>query len=98
MGFTTPVDHKVKMIEREKIEEYYDLARNLKSLWIMKVTVITITVDALGTVPTCLENKLTELKTRGRIEASQNSALIRSEKILNRVLETRRHLLLLRLQ
>ncbi len=50
MDFAAPVDHNVKLKESEKKDKYQDLARKLKKLWNMKVTVGTIVIDALGTV------------------------------------------------
>ena len=41
----------MKTKESEKRDEYLDLARELKKLWNMKVTVIPVVVDALGTIP-----------------------------------------------
>ena len=43
-------DHRVKLKESEKRDKYLDLARGLKKLWNMKVTVIPIVTCALGTV------------------------------------------------
>ena len=58
----------------------------------MKVTVIRILVGALGMVPKGLEGRLEELEIR-RIETIQTTALLKSAKILRRVLETREDLL-----
>ena len=51
MDFAIPVDHRVKIKENKSRDKYLDLARELKKLWNMKVTVVPIVVDALGTVP-----------------------------------------------
>ncbi len=53
------------MKESEKKDKYLDLARELKKLRNMKVTVIPIAVGALGTVPKFTEKILEELETRG---------------------------------
>ena len=50
-GFTVLEDHKRKIKESEKLDKYLDLARKMKKLWNMKVTVISIVVGALGTFP-----------------------------------------------
>ena len=60
-----PADHKGKIKESVMIKKYLDLARELKKLWNMKVTVIPIVVDALGTTPKSLERRLEELEIRG---------------------------------
>ena len=56
------------MKESEKKDKFLDLAGEMKKLWNMKVTVIPIVVDMLGTVPKSLENRLEELEIRERIE------------------------------
>ena len=85
-------DHRVKMRESEKVNRYLDLARELKKLWNMRVTVIPIVIGALGMVPKCSEERLDELKFRGRIETIKTTALLRSAKILRKVMGTCCHL------
>ena len=60
-------------------DKYLDLARGLKKLWYLRVTVIPIVVGALGTVPKTWERKLYELESNERIERIQNGALLRPE-------------------
>ena len=40
MVFAVSADHRIKPKESEKIDKYLDLARELKKLWNMKVTII----------------------------------------------------------
>ena len=56
--------------------------------WNMKVTVILIIIDALETVFKGLERKLEELEIGGQTESIQTAVLLRSARILRRVLET----------
>ena len=56
--FAIPVDHRVKIKES-------DLARELKKLWNMKVTVIPIVVSALGMVPKVLKRDLSNWRSEG---------------------------------
>ena len=49
VDFAVPVDHRVKLKECEKKDKYLDLARELKNLWNMKMTIIPILIGALGT-------------------------------------------------
>ena len=65
-----------------------DLARELKKLWNMKVTVIIIMSGALGTVTKGLVHGLEDLEIRGRVETIQTTALLRLARILSRILET----------
>ena len=50
VNFAVPADHRVTLKEIEKRSKYLDLARQLKKLRNMKVTVIPIEIGALGTV------------------------------------------------
>ena len=62
------------------------------------MTVIPIVISVLETVSEGLERRLGELEIEGQIDANQSKALLRSIKILRRVLETLGDLLLLRRQ
>ena len=49
VNVTVPADHRVKIIkESKKRNKYQDLARELKKLWNIKLTVIPIVVGARG--------------------------------------------------
>ena len=50
VDFAVSADHRVKLKECEKKDKYLDLARELKKLWNMKVTIIPIIIGAFGTV------------------------------------------------
>ena len=50
VDFAVPADHGIKLKESEKKDKYLDLARELKKLWNMKVTIILIVIGAFGTV------------------------------------------------
>ena len=97
-----PVDHRVKLKENEKRDKYVDLTRELKQLRNMKVTVILAVIGALGTVTKGLVQRLVQgmedLEIRGRVETIQTTALLRTTRILRRVLETWGDLLSLKLQ
>ena len=90
--------NRVNLKEREKMDKNLDLARELKNLWNMKGKIISFVTDVLGTVTKGLVQGLEYLKIRGRVETIQTTALLRSARILRRVLETRGDLLSLKLQ
>ena len=54
----------------------------------MKVTIIPIVIGALGTVTKGLINGLEDLEIRERVETIQTTAVLRSARILRRVMET----------
>ena len=77
MELAVLVDYRLKMNETENINKYLDLARERNKLWHMNVTEIPIEISALGMVWKGLEEKLEELKIKGRIETIQTTELLR---------------------
>ena len=65
---------------------------------IMQVTIIPIEIGAFGTGIKGLLKGLEDLEVGGRVETIQTTALLRTARILRRVLETWENLLSLRLQ
>ena len=88
MNFAVPADHRVKLKKREKKDKYLDLARELKEPWNMKVTIIPILIGAFGTVTKELLKGLEDLEIGERVETIQTTTLLRTARILRRVLET----------
>ena len=98
VDFAVPADDRIKLKECEKKDKYFDLARQLKKLRNMQVTIIPIVIGAFGTVIKRLLKGLGDLEVGGRVETIQTTALFRTARILRRVLETWGDLLSLRLQ
>ena len=96
--FAVPADHRIKLKECEKRDRYYDLARELKKLCNMKVTIISIVIGAFGTATKGLLKVLEDLEVGGRVETIQTTALLKTARILRRVLETWGNSLSLNLQ
>ena len=67
---------------------YLDLARELKKLWNMKVTIVAIVIGAFGTVTEGLLKGLEDLEVGGGVETIQMTALLKTARILKRVLKT----------
>ena len=51
IDFPVPYDIRVDKKEQEKMEKYQDLARKLKTIWNVNVTVTSVIVEALGATP-----------------------------------------------
>ena len=89
VDFAVPADHRIKLKECEKKKDtYLDLARELKTLWNMNVTIVPIVIGAFGTVTKGLLKGLEDLEVGGREETIQTTALLRTVRILRRVQET----------
>ena len=71
-------DHRINLKESEKKDTYLDLARELKKLWNMKVTIVPIVIGALGTITKGLLKGLKDLEVGGRVETIQTTALLRN--------------------
>ena len=98
VGFAVLADNRIKLKECENKDKYLDLATALKKLWNMQVTIIPLIIGAFGTVTKGLLKGLEDLEVGGRVETIQTTALLRTVRILRRVLETWGDLLSLRLQ
>ena len=88
VGFAVPANYRIKLKKCEKKDKYLELARELKKLWKMKVTIIPIVIGALGTVTKGLLKGREELEVGGRVETIQTTASLRTARIVRRVLET----------
>ena len=86
--FAVPANHRINLKECEKKDKYLDLARELKKLWNMKVTIVPIVIGAFGTITKGLLKGLEDLEVGGRVGTIQMTALLRTARILRRVLET----------
>ena len=90
--------NNAKLKEYEKRDKNRDFARELKNLRNIKVTIIPIVIGAFRTVTKGLVQGLEDLEITGRLETILITALLRSARILRRVLETWVNLLSLKLQ
>ena len=88
VDFAVPADHRIKLKECEKKDKYLDHARELKNLWNIKVTIILIVIGAFGTRTKGLLKKLEDLEFGGRVMTIQTTGLLRTVRMLRRVLET----------
>ena len=88
IDFVIPYDTRVDDKEVEKIEKYLDLAKELKKVWIMKVTVVPLVVGAPGTPAKALEKRLKTMGIETKITELQKTVLIlRKGRILRKVFE-----------
>ena len=65
VDFAVPAYHRIKLKEYEKKHKYLDLARELKKLWNMKVTIVPIVIGAFGTITKGLLKGLEDLEVDG---------------------------------
>ena len=88
VDFSVPADHRIKLKECEKKDKYLDLTSELKKLWNIQVKILPIVIGEFGTVSKGLVNGLEDLEVGGRVETIQTTTLLRTARILRRVLKT----------
>ena len=88
VDFAVPADHRINLKEWEKKDKYLNLARELKKLWNMKMTIVPIVIGALGTITKGLLKGLEDLEVSGRVKTIQMTAQLRMDRILRLVPET----------
>ena len=93
-----PADHRIKLKNVKRRISASTLLENWKKLWNTKVTIIPIVIGAFRTVTKGLLKGLEDLEVGGRVETIQTTALLRTARILRRVLETWGNLLSLKFQ
>ena len=96
VDFAVPAINKTESVKREISTS--TLLENWKKLWNMMVTIIPIMVGAFSTVTKGLLKGLEDLEVGGWVETIQTTALLKTDRILRRVLETWGDLLSLKLQ
>ena len=68
VDFAVPAEHRIKLKKSGKKDKYLNLARELKKLWNMKVTIIPIVIGAFFSVSKGLLKGLEELEVWGQGE------------------------------
>ena len=82
LDFAVLADHRIKLKEYEKKDKYLDLARELKKLWNMKVTIRPIVIGAFGTETKGLLKVNEDFEVDRRWRPFQTTTLLRTARIL----------------
>ena len=54
IDFAVPGDSRIEEKEKDKIEKYQDLGKELQKIWNVKAKIIPLVVGSLGAYPNCL--------------------------------------------
>ena len=87
IDIAVPVDTGIVEKEKEKVEKYQDLRREVARLWNVKAKVVPNVVGALGAVTPNLSKHLDAIGVTTRIELLQKAALLGTARLLRRILE-----------
>ena len=61
IDFAVPGDSRIEEKEKDKIEKYQDLGRELQKIWNVKMKIMPLVVGALGTIPKQFGNRLKQI-------------------------------------
>ena len=87
IDFAVPRDSRIEENEKNKIEKYQDLRRELQKICNVKVKIIPLVVDSLGAIPKQFGKRLNNIGiTVGTVQV-QKTVLLGAARILRKVLE-----------
>ena len=87
LDIAVPADGRVHEKEREKVEKYQELRREIGRLWQLKnVKVDPVVIGALGSVTKEFDNWMEKLELPSNVGAIQKTAFLGTARILRRVL------------
>ena len=88
IDIAVPADVRVEEKEREKVEKYQDLKREIGRWWnLKKVEVVPVVIGALGSVTKKFDRWIEKLGTTFNVGVVQKTALLGTARILRKVLE-----------
>ena len=85
--FALPEDSRIEEKEKDKIEKYQDLRRELQKIWNVKVKIIPLVVGSLGAIPKQFGIRLKQIGITVRTAQVQKTVLLGTTRILRKVLE-----------
>ena len=85
--FAVPGDNKMEEKEKDKIEKYQDLGKELRKIWNVKVKIKPLVVGSLGAIPKQSDNRLKQIGITAGTAQVQKTVLRGTARILRKVLE-----------
>ena len=87
IDFVVPGDSRIEEKEKDKIEKYQDLGKELQKIWNVIVKIIPLVVGSLGAIPKQFGDRLKQIGiTAGKAQV-QKTVLLGTARILRKVLE-----------
>ena len=86
IDFAVPGDNRIEE-EKDKIEKYQELGRELQQILNGKVKIIPLVVGSLGAMPKQFGNRLKEIGVTARTAQVQKTVLHGTARILRKVLD-----------
>ena len=87
IDFAVPGDSRIEEKEKDKIEKYQEVGRELQKIWNVKVKIIPLVVSSLGAIPKQFGNRLKQIGIAVGTAQVQKTVLLGTARILRKVLE-----------
>ena len=87
IDFAVPGDSRIAEKEKDKLEKYQELGRELQKIWNIKVKIIPLVVGSLGAIPKQFGNRLKQIGITVGTTQVLKTVLLRRARILRKVLE-----------
>ena len=85
IDFAVPGDSRIEEKEKDKIEKYQDLGRELQKIWNVKVKIIPLVVGSLGAIPKQFGNRMKQIGITAGTAQVQKTVLLGAARILRKV-------------
>ena len=82
-----PGDSRIEEREKDKIEKYQDLGKELQKIWNGKVKIIPLVVGFLGAIPKQFGNRLKQISITEGTGQVQKTVLLGTARTLRKFLE-----------
>ena len=87
IDFAVPGDSRIEEKEKDKIEQYQDLGRELQKIWNVKVKIIPLLVGSLGAIPKQFGSRSKQIGITAGTAQVQKTILLGTARILRELLE-----------
>ena len=87
IDFAVQGDSRIEEKEKDKIEKYKELGRELQKIWNVQVKIILSVVGSLGAIPKQFSNRLKQIGITAGTAQIQKTVLLGTARILRKVLE-----------
>ena len=85
VDFAVPGDSRIEEKEKDEIEKYQSLGRELQKIWNIKVKIVV--VGSLGAIPKQFGNRLKQIGITAGTAQVEKTILLGTARILRKVLE-----------
>ena len=86
IDFAVPGDSRIEK-EKDKIEKYQELGRELQKIWNVKVKIIPLVAGSLSAIPKQFGNRLKQISITAGTAQVWRAVLLGTTRILRKVLE-----------